>query len=788
MSDNPFSAGEIITFYSYKGGAGRSMALANIACLLAKKMSGDEKTLMIDWDLEAPGLHQFFHGQFELPSGRLGLIDLFYEIRTRLQNNNLQEEIPTEFFDDLNLEKYVVNTNTPNTPSLFILPAGRFDDEYPFRVNEFDWAEFFNNSPSVITQFAHYLRRKYKYTLIDSRTGYTDISGICTSLMPEKLVVVFTPNRQNLKGVVELIRNATNYRKQSDDLRPLIVFPLASRIENAEEDLQEEWRFGYSDHGVDGYQKQFESLLKETYHLKNCDLTNYFDEIQIQYVPKYAYGEEISVLSQRAEERLSLARSFENFAEKLIISKNPWEVTSKTYTFALEKLPKSKTGLPLRILLVIILILLGFVGILLLASVYNYTSLPTLLLLLWLFCGILLDILKPTLATLGNSTTQATESLKKRSRRGREEILKVDPSKIEFRVMKDIAKVFGQMKCSLLSWATNFLRQVVELEGRTEITEIADDSATQPSNQNRNDTSYLVPCENNIKAIFNNRPENKYAGEQIIGASLGFLALLAFLYADAAQGAQTITLLFKETIPPFLNSIIIPLVMASAGSTLILGLLIGDSLGLTHLGLFPKTSSKSPLVIIIANLILSLSLSTIIALTRMELLGTDSQSVKTIVNIAQSIVILPMLVTTFLLFRGLFGIYVALSAILALLSVPLVILELFIRILSDLLRSGLLGGSFIITRIIWLTLGALELVFFLLEVALKGSFAVLIYIVVGIFFIPSLIFNIILRVTKQEQSYKAFLENVLKSSLQTGLDDDISQRQETQAIAKGKTN
>ncbi len=55
--------GQVITFYSYKGGTGRSMALANVACLLAEKLgaSRPEKVLAIDWDLDAPGLHRFFH-------------------------------------------------------------------------------------------------------------------------------------------------------------------------------------------------------------------------------------------------------------------------------------------------------------------------------------------------------------------------------------------------------------------------------------------------------------------------------------------------------------------------------------------------------------------------------------------------------------------------------------------------------------------------------------------------------------------------------------------------------
>ncbi|MFD2350514.1 AAA family ATPase [Nonomuraea ferruginea] len=50
--------GQVVTFYSYKGGAGRTMALANTAWLLA---SNGLRVLAIDWDLESPGLHKYFH-------------------------------------------------------------------------------------------------------------------------------------------------------------------------------------------------------------------------------------------------------------------------------------------------------------------------------------------------------------------------------------------------------------------------------------------------------------------------------------------------------------------------------------------------------------------------------------------------------------------------------------------------------------------------------------------------------------------------------------------------------
>jgi|SRR6516165_2113924 Mrp family chromosome partitioning ATPase len=51
------NTGRIITFYSFKGGTGRSMALANVAWILA---SAGKRVLTIDWDMEAPGPHRYF--------------------------------------------------------------------------------------------------------------------------------------------------------------------------------------------------------------------------------------------------------------------------------------------------------------------------------------------------------------------------------------------------------------------------------------------------------------------------------------------------------------------------------------------------------------------------------------------------------------------------------------------------------------------------------------------------------------------------------------------------------
>jgi MinD-like ATPase involved in chromosome partitioning or flagellar assembly len=180
----------IITFYSYKGGVGRSMALANVAWLLANKYG--KKVLAIDWDLEAPGLHRFF----KISPERIthGLIDLFDEYKELLKGGT--ESLPTKLAD---IKKCLIDvplSNTSGTGSLSIIAAGRQDQDYAARVNGFDWDEFYEKWHGY--GFFEFLKSELKenaeIVLLDSRTGVTDIGGICTLQLPDVVVLLFALN------------------------------------------------------------------------------------------------------------------------------------------------------------------------------------------------------------------------------------------------------------------------------------------------------------------------------------------------------------------------------------------------------------------------------------------------------------------------------------------------------------------------------------------------------------------------------------------------------------------
>ena len=77
----------IYTFYSYKGGVGRSMAMANVAKWI--HLQG-KRVIMIDWDLEAPGLEGYFfpEEQLEQIKSRQGIMDILTEYKLRYNKFN----------------------------------------------------------------------------------------------------------------------------------------------------------------------------------------------------------------------------------------------------------------------------------------------------------------------------------------------------------------------------------------------------------------------------------------------------------------------------------------------------------------------------------------------------------------------------------------------------------------------------------------------------------------------------------------------------------------------------
>ncbi len=199
---------QVITFYSYKGGVGRTLALANIAQRLANDFG--KSVAVMDFDLEAPGLHYKFQPEFDKKLKiKQGLVDYIHNYSVK---GNLPESILPY---TKTLPKY-----TNNAKPIHLIAAGDTNSNiYWQKLAEIDWHELFYKPHSQGVNFILNLKSqienelKPEFLLIDSRTGITEISGITISLLADDCVILSVNNEESIAGsgqVINSIRKAEN--------------------------------------------------------------------------------------------------------------------------------------------------------------------------------------------------------------------------------------------------------------------------------------------------------------------------------------------------------------------------------------------------------------------------------------------------------------------------------------------------------------------------------------------------------------------------------------------------
>ena len=278
---------KIITFYSYKGGTGRSMALANVAWILA---CAGKKVLAIDWDLEAPGLYRYFYPFLidkELTASD-GIIDFVINYAVEAVSVGQEGGSDPEWYKPhANILRYALSLEYefPKPGRLDFVPAGRQGLSYATRVNSFDWQTFYDRLGGglFLEEAKRQMREEYEYILIDSRTGVSDTSGICTIQMPDIIVPCFTLNHQGIDGALRVTKAVFEQRKESG----LKVFPVPMRLDNAENDKLKRRR-----------QEAKDKFFPFPNHLLGGDWERYWDDVPVLYVPYYSYDEVLAIFAE----------------------------------------------------------------------------------------------------------------------------------------------------------------------------------------------------------------------------------------------------------------------------------------------------------------------------------------------------------------------------------------------------------------------------------------------------------------------------------------------------------
>jgi len=201
------------------------MALVNTAVELVK---AGRRVLIVDFDLEAPGLDTFNLPQPQTPTK--GIVDFVSQYLTTSEAPDVSEFL---------YRSPIVGTKG----QLWVMPAGLPDEDYDARFKSIDWQQLYSKRDGYFlfedlkAQWNRFL--KPDYVFIDSRTGYTDAGGICTRQLPNTVVFFFFPNEQNRRGLESVVRQvrAEESSERHKEIKLRFVMSNVPELDDEEEFL-----------------------------------------------------------------------------------------------------------------------------------------------------------------------------------------------------------------------------------------------------------------------------------------------------------------------------------------------------------------------------------------------------------------------------------------------------------------------------------------------------------------------------------------------------------------------
>jgi MinD-like ATPase involved in chromosome partitioning or flagellar assembly len=317
--------GQIVTFYSYKGGTGRTMALANVAWILA---ANGKRVLIADWDLESPGLSRFFQPFMEAEANdRPGIIDLIRRYAWAAADAEISPDALHAGSEEDERERREVARNKlaamvdehigrvtdyaipldgpfPAAGALhFLSPGKQTNGDYVATLGALDWDNFYDNLYGALffDALRELLKREYDYALIDSRTGLSDIADICTIHLPDIVVDCFTLSTQGIEGAAKV---ADAIRERNE--RGIAIFPVPMRIDRTQDQKVEDSLIFAA-----GKFNKLPAAMSEE------ERREYWAAVEVPYQPTYAYEETLAVFGDRPGSEQSLLSSYERIVARI---------------------------------------------------------------------------------------------------------------------------------------------------------------------------------------------------------------------------------------------------------------------------------------------------------------------------------------------------------------------------------------------------------------------------------------------------------------------------------------
>ena len=217
---------ETVAFYSYKGGVGRTLLVANTAQFLA--ICG-RRVVALDLDLEAPGLHQKLGSREILSRAESGTLsgavdELLHSLEEQPRNHGLRHTA------------IEVDLPSDTKGSLLLIPAGSAPSHAYWTALERLQNALRSNRrngglPEAVLELQARIADEFspEFLLVDSRTGITELGGLATSLLADRVVCMTTTAPESIEGtrvVAEALRAAPRLASQ----QPLRIDFLITRV------------------------------------------------------------------------------------------------------------------------------------------------------------------------------------------------------------------------------------------------------------------------------------------------------------------------------------------------------------------------------------------------------------------------------------------------------------------------------------------------------------------------------------------------------------------------------
>lgn len=210
----------IVSFYSFKGGTGRTTSLAATALTLARH---GYKVAIIDLDLEAPGVSSLFLKENDGVS-RMGVID--YLIEKRVQGS---QWLIHSHIIPINDTVLIGDEGEP----IYLFPAGTVDDDYLMKLARLDFQNVVDYKlKDTLVQMIKdisILYNKLDFIFLDARAGFHDIGGLAISEISHATVVFGNNSRQTWAGLKTVIKHLA-YPEEPEPVPLVLVNTMASPL------------------------------------------------------------------------------------------------------------------------------------------------------------------------------------------------------------------------------------------------------------------------------------------------------------------------------------------------------------------------------------------------------------------------------------------------------------------------------------------------------------------------------------------------------------------------------